>query len=188
LPTGDRFVNLSKIRKDPSLRELYFFASPAFFGWLSHVLEADLPSPGTGWAKADAKGGAGVDLLDGSGEPDLVSATQCFFAVAHDRRCVLHCNVTKHPTSLWVGRRRGFVPQTAGVLFLTIDSVDCIIDTTGLPELMPLTPRRNGCPRPQYFVSNRFAACWNERPECVASRLLLNPRFIGRTYPVFRRD
>ena len=26
----------------------------------------------------------------------------CFFVIAHDRRRVLHCNVTKHPTSLWV--------------------------------------------------------------------------------------
>jgi putative transposase len=26
----------------------------------------------------------------------------CFFVIAHDRRRILHCNVTKHPTSLWV--------------------------------------------------------------------------------------
>jgi hypothetical protein len=26
----------------------------------------------------------------------------CFFAIAHDRRRILHCNVTKHPTSLWI--------------------------------------------------------------------------------------
>jgi putative transposase len=26
----------------------------------------------------------------------------CFFIIAHDRRRVLHCNVTKHPTSAWV--------------------------------------------------------------------------------------
>jgi hypothetical protein len=25
-----------------------------------------------------------------------------FFVIAHDRRCILHCNVTKHPTSLWI--------------------------------------------------------------------------------------
>jgi len=42
---------------------------------LSHVLEADLPSPGTGWAKADAEGGAGVNLPHGGGEPHLGSAT-----------------------------------------------------------------------------------------------------------------
>ena len=26
----------------------------------------------------------------------------CFFVIAHDRRHVLHCNVSKHPTSQWV--------------------------------------------------------------------------------------
>jgi hypothetical protein len=26
----------------------------------------------------------------------------CFFVIAHDRRRILHCNVTKNPTSAWV--------------------------------------------------------------------------------------
>jgi transposase InsO family protein len=26
----------------------------------------------------------------------------CFFVIAHDRRLILHCNVTEHPTSAWV--------------------------------------------------------------------------------------
>jgi putative transposase len=26
----------------------------------------------------------------------------CFFVIAHDRRRILHCNVTKHPRSAWV--------------------------------------------------------------------------------------
>jgi len=26
----------------------------------------------------------------------------CFFVISHDRRRILHCNVTKHPTSAWV--------------------------------------------------------------------------------------
>ena len=43
-------------------------------GGLSHVLEADLPSPWTDWAKADAEGGAGVDLPYGGGEPHLGSS------------------------------------------------------------------------------------------------------------------
>jgi hypothetical protein len=28
------------------------------------------------------------------------SMLYCFFVIAHDRRRILHCNVTKHPTSL----------------------------------------------------------------------------------------
>jgi hypothetical protein len=26
----------------------------------------------------------------------------CFFVIAHDRRRILHCNVTRHPSSGWV--------------------------------------------------------------------------------------
>jgi len=26
----------------------------------------------------------------------------CFFVIAHDRRHILHCNVTRHPTGLWI--------------------------------------------------------------------------------------
>ena len=34
----------------------------------------------------------------------------CFFIIAHDRRRILHCNVTKHPTSGWIVQqlREGF--------------------------------------------------------------------------------
>src|SRR5437660_12045505 len=30
------------------------------------------------------------------------SALYCFFVISHDRRRILHFNVTKHPTSLWI--------------------------------------------------------------------------------------
>jgi len=30
------------------------------------------------------------------------SVLYCFFVISHDRRRILHCNVTKHPTSLWI--------------------------------------------------------------------------------------
>ena len=26
----------------------------------------------------------------------------CFFIISHDRRRILHCNVTQHPTSSWI--------------------------------------------------------------------------------------
>lgn len=34
----------------------------------------------------------------------------CFFVIAHDRRRILHFNVTKHPTSAWVIRKRVVKP------------------------------------------------------------------------------
>jgi hypothetical protein len=30
------------------------------------------------------------------------SVLYCFFVISHDRRRILHFNVTKHPTSFWI--------------------------------------------------------------------------------------
>jgi hypothetical protein len=29
----------------------------------------------------------------------------CSFVISHDRRRILHCNVTRHPTSAWVSQQ-----------------------------------------------------------------------------------
>jgi hypothetical protein len=29
----------------------------------------------------------------------------CFFVISHDRRRILHCNVTRYPTTLWIVQR-----------------------------------------------------------------------------------
>ena len=31
----------------------------------------------------------------------------CFFVISHDRRKILHFNVTKHPTSMWIVQQLG---------------------------------------------------------------------------------
>jgi len=39
----------------------------------------------------------------------------CFFVIAHDRRRILHCNVTRHPTTAWVAQqlREAFLYDSA---------------------------------------------------------------------------
>lgn len=41
------------------------------------------------------------------------SVLYCFFVIAHDRRRILHFNVTKHPSSLWIAQqlRESFPPE-----------------------------------------------------------------------------
>ena len=29
----------------------------------------------------------------------------CFFVIAHDRRRIIHCNVTRHPSSAWISQQ-----------------------------------------------------------------------------------
>jgi transposase InsO family protein len=46
----------------------------------------------------------------------------CFFVIAHDRRRVLHCNVSKHPTSQWVVQQlREAFPFGSAPRFLIFD-------------------------------------------------------------------
>lgn len=42
-----------------------------------------------------------IAAMDFYGSHHPVQRVYCFFVIAHDRRCIVHFNVTKHPTSLW---------------------------------------------------------------------------------------
>jgi hypothetical protein len=47
----------------------------------------------------------------------------CFFVISHDRRRILHCNVTEHPTSLWIVQqlREAFPFESAPLFELKYD-------------------------------------------------------------------
>jgi putative transposase len=46
----------------------------------------------------------------------------CFFVIDHDRRRVLHFNVTRHPTSTWIVQQlRGAFPYQSAPRFLILD-------------------------------------------------------------------
>ena len=46
----------------------------------------------------------------------------CFFVMAHDRRRILHCNGTKHPTSAWVIQQlRNAFPYDSASGYLIFD-------------------------------------------------------------------
>ena len=50
------------------------------------------------------------------------SVLDCFFLIGHDRRRILHCNVTKHPTSLWIVQQlREAFPFDSASRFLIFD-------------------------------------------------------------------
>jgi hypothetical protein len=46
----------------------------------------------------------------------------CFFVIAHDRRRILHCHVTKQPTSAWVSQQlREAFPYDSAPRYLVFD-------------------------------------------------------------------
>ena len=46
----------------------------------------------------------------------------CFFVIEHGRRKILHCNVTRHPSSDWVMQQlREAFPQAAPYRYVILD-------------------------------------------------------------------
>lgn len=46
----------------------------------------------------------------------------CFFVITHDRRRILHCNVTRHPTGLWITQQlREALPYDHKYKYLILD-------------------------------------------------------------------
>ncbi len=51
-----------------------------------------------------------------------LSVVYCFLVISHDRRRILHVNVTKHPTSLWIVQRlREAIPFGSAPRFVIFD-------------------------------------------------------------------
>jgi hypothetical protein len=61
------------------------------------------PEPAKRWAAFLSNHREAIAAMDFFTVPTLTfGILYCFFVIAHDRRRILHCNVTRHPTSAWV--------------------------------------------------------------------------------------
>jgi len=61
------------------------------------------PEPAKRWLTFFRNHREAVAAMDFFTVPTITfSALYCFFVISHDRRRILHFNVTKHPTSLWI--------------------------------------------------------------------------------------
>lgn len=49
----------------------------------------------------------------------------CFFVIAHERRKILHCNVTRHPTAEWVVQQlREAFPEAGPYRYVILDQLE----------------------------------------------------------------
>jgi transposase InsO family protein len=61
------------------------------------------PGSAMRWAAFLSNHREAIAAMDFFAVPTLTfGVLYCFFVIAHDRRRILHCNVTRHPTSAWV--------------------------------------------------------------------------------------
>jgi transposase InsO family protein len=64
------------------------------------------PEPAKRWAAFLNNHREAIAAMDFFTVPTLTfGMLHCFFVIAHDRRRILHCNVTRHPTSAWVSQQ-----------------------------------------------------------------------------------
>jgi hypothetical protein len=69
--------------------------------WIRQVRSS--PEPAKRWLTFRRNHREAVAAMDFFTVPTLtVGVLYCFFIIAHDRRRILHCNVTPNPTSAWV--------------------------------------------------------------------------------------
>jgi len=109
------------------------------------------------------------------------SVLQYFFIISHDRRRVLHCNVTRHPTSTWIALqlREAFPCDSVSKFLLFDHDAKYGFEVTAASRSMNLTAVRTsmGCP-----WQNRVAERWvgSCRRELLDHVIALNERHLRR--------
>src|SRR5215472_13795997 len=81
------------------------------------------PDPGKRWLAFLRNHREAIAAIDFFTVPTVTfSVLYCFFVISHDRRCILHCNVTSHPSSLWIVQQlREAFPYDSAPRFLIFD-------------------------------------------------------------------
>jgi transposase InsO family protein len=82
------------------------------------------PGPAQRWAAFLSNHREAIAAMDFFTVPTLTfKMIYCFFVLSHDRRRILHCNVTRHPTSAWVAQQlREAFPYDAVPKYLIFDN------------------------------------------------------------------
>jgi hypothetical protein len=101
------------------------------------------PKSGTRWATFLNHHREAIAAMDFFTVPTLTfGVLHCSFVIAHDRRSILHCNVTKHPSSAWVIHRlREAFPYDSAPGYLIFDrgtnfNVEVIDQVLGEPTIL----------------------------------------------------
>ncbi len=105
----------------------------------------------------------------------------CFFVIAHDRRSILHCNVTKQPTSAWVVQQlREAFPYDAAPRYLIFDrGANFSEEVVGAIKSFGIQPKRASFKSPwQNGVAERFVD--NCRRDLLDHVIVLNERHLKR--------
>ncbi len=105
----------------------------------------------------------------------------CFFIIGHDRRRILHCNVTKHPTSMWIVQQlREAFPFDFATRFLIFDrDAKYRLEVPAAVQSLKMSPVRTSFGSPwQNGVAERWVASC--RRDLLDHIIAVNERHLKR--------
>lgn len=105
----------------------------------------------------------------------------CFFVIAHDRRRILHCSVTRHPTSAWVVQQlREAFPYDSAPGYLIFDrGSNFNLEVIHTVKSLGIQPKRTSFRSPwQNGVAERWVG--NCRRDLLDHSIVLNERHLKR--------
>ena len=105
----------------------------------------------------------------------------CFFVISHDRRRIVHFNVTRHPTSIWISQQvREAFPFAASPRFLLLDhDAKYGFEVPATIRSLEIVPVRTSlaCPWQNGIAERWVGSC---RREILDHVIALNERHLRR--------
>jgi transposase InsO family protein len=138
--------------------------------------------PAKRWAAFLSNHREAITAMDFFTVPTLTfSVLYCFFVIAHDKRRILHFNVTRHPSSAWVGQQlcEAF-PYDSSPGYLIFDrATNFNIEVVDTIKTLGIQPKRTSFRSPwQNGVAERWVG--NCRRDLFDHVIVLNQRHLKR--------
>jgi transposase InsO family protein len=140
------------------------------------------PEPAKRWAAFLSNHREAIAAMDFFTVPALTfGLLYCFFVIAHGRRCIVHCDVTRHPSSAWVIQQlREAFPYDSAPGYLIFDRGtnfnEDVIDTV---KSFGIQPTRTSFRSPwQNDIAERWVG--NCRRDLLNHVIILNERHLER--------
>jgi transposase InsO family protein len=140
------------------------------------------PEPAKRWAAFLSNHREVIAAMDFFTVPTIAfGILYCFFVIAHDRRRILHFNVTKHPTSAWMTQQmREAFPYDSAPKYLIFDRGACFNEeVVAAIKSFGIEPKRTSFQSPwQNGVGERFVGSC--RRDLLDHVIVLNERHLKR--------
>jgi putative transposase len=140
------------------------------------------PEPAKRWAAFLSNHREAIAAMDFFAIPTLTfGVLHCFFVIGHDRRRILHCNATRHPSSAWVSQQlREAFPYNSKPGCLIFDrAANFNEEVINIVKSFGIQPKRTSFQSPwQNGVAERWVG--NCRRDLLDRVIVLNERHLKR--------